>query len=95
MPDDSLSLAKGAIRPSLLVLNGAADPYVKPEEIAGFEKEMNEAGADWQFVNYSGAIHCFAYADPNPPPGCAYDERTAKRAFRHMDIFLAERFGGE
>jgi dienelactone hydrolase len=91
----SMPAAQGAVRPSLLVLNGAADPYVKPEEIAGFEKEMNEAGADWQFVNYSGAIHCFAYADPNPPTGCAYDERTAKRAFRHMDVFLAERFGRE
>jgi dienelactone hydrolase len=85
--------AKGTIKPSLLVLNGAADPWVAAEEIAGFQKEMADAGADWQFVNFSGAVHCFAYADPNPPQGCAFDERTAKRAFAMMDDFLAERFG--
>jgi dienelactone hydrolase len=84
---------KGEIRPSLLVLNGAADPWVAAEEIAGFQKEMSEAGADWQFVNFSGAQHCFAYADPNPPQGCAYDAKTAKRAFAMMDAFFDERFG--
>jgi dienelactone hydrolase len=53
---------------------------------------MTDAGADWQFVNFSGAKHCFAYADPNPPPGCAFDERTAKRAFRMMENFFSDAF---
>ena len=83
----------GAIKASLLVLNGAADPWVAVEEIAGFQKEMTDAAADWQFVNFSGAQHCFAYADPNPPKGCAYDEKTAKRAFAMMESFFDERFG--
>lgn len=85
--------AKGTIKPSLLVLNGAADPWVAADEIAGFQKEMSDAAADWQFVNFSGALHCFAYADPNPPQGCAYDEKTARRAFAMMDAFLDERLG--
>lgn len=88
-----LPAAKGEVKSSLLVLNGAADPYVKPEEIAGFKKEMTEAGADLQYVDFSGALHCFAYADPNPPPGCAYDGKTAKRAFGMMEAFFDERFG--
>jgi dienelactone hydrolase len=87
------SAEKGTIKPSLLVLDGAADPWVAVEEIAGFQKEMTDAEADWQFVNFSGAQHCFAYADPNPPKGCAYDERTARRAFAMMESFFEERFG--
>jgi dienelactone hydrolase len=89
----SMPATPGAIKPSLLVLNGADDRYVAAEEIAGFQKEMTEAGADWQFVNFSGAVHCFAYADPNPPPGCAYEERSAQRANEMMRDFLRERFG--
>lgn len=88
----SLPAAKGAVKAPLLVLNGADDGYVKPEEIAGLQQEMTAAGADWQFVNFSGAVHCFAYQDPNPPPGCRYDERTARRANAMMADFLAEAF---
>lgn len=89
----SLPAAPGAVNAPLLVLNGADDAYVKPEEIAGLQQEMTAAGADWQFVNFSGAVHCFAYQDPNPPPGCRYDERTARRANAMMADFLAEAFG--
>jgi dienelactone hydrolase len=88
-----LPAAKDTIKASVLVLNGAADPYVSAEEIAGFRKEFAEAGVDWQFVDFSGALHCFAYADPNPPPGCAVDARSAKRAYAMMEDFLGERFG--
>jgi dienelactone hydrolase len=88
----SLPAQEGAVKPALLVLNGAADPYVKPEEIAGFKQEMTTAGADWQFVDFSGALHCFAYADPNPPPRCAHDPKAAKRAYAMFADFLAERF---
>jgi dienelactone hydrolase len=80
----------------LLVLNGAADKSVPQEDIVAFEKEMNEAGADWQFVNYSGAVHCFSQIeDADNPVGdnCRYDERAAKRSFAAMRAFFAERFG--
>jgi dienelactone hydrolase len=78
-----------AMKPSVLVLNGAADGYVKPEDIAGFQKEMDAAKADWAFVNFGGAVHCFAEADANSPPGCMYDEKAATRAYALMDDFLA------
>ncbi|MGO1071457.1 dienelactone hydrolase family protein [Lysobacter sp. CA199] len=80
----------------VLVLNGAADKSVPTEDIVAFEKEMNEAGADWQFVNYSGAVHCFSQVeDANAPAGdnCRYDERAAKRSFAAMRAFFDERFG--
>ena len=82
----------GDVKASLLVLNGADDSYVPLEQITGFQKEMTEAKADWQFVNYSGAVHCFAEADANSP-GCQYQPLAAKRAYAAMEDFFDERFG--
>jgi hypothetical protein len=40
----------------VLVLNGAADKSAGNEDIVAFGKEMDAAGADWQFVNFRGAV---------------------------------------
>jgi dienelactone hydrolase len=88
----SLPAEKGKVGAGVLVLNGADDTYVPAQQIANFQAEMTAAGADWQFVNYAGAVHCFAEPDANSGPGCVYHERSAKRAFRLMDDFLAEQF---
>jgi dienelactone hydrolase len=81
-----------AVRTPVLVLNGADDRGITDEDIAAFEKEMDAAGADWQFVNFSGAVHCFAEADANNPPGCVYNGRAARRAYEMMSDFFRERF---
>lgn len=88
----SMPAKAGSVKAPLLVLNGADDQGTAGD-IAGFEKEMNDAGADWQFVNFSGAVHCFALETANSPPGCLYNERAAKRAYRMMEDFWQERFG--
>jgi len=77
----------------VLVLNGAADTAVSREDIAGFGEEMTRAGADWQFVNFGGAVHCFAEAGANSPPNCVYHPQAAKRAWTMLADFLRERFG--
>jgi dienelactone hydrolase len=82
----------GGSHPSVLVLNGADDRSVTAEDIAGFQKEMDAAKVDWEFTNYSGAVHCFAERDANSPPGCQYNERAAKRAWKALDEFFEERF---
>nr|WP_238319582.1 dienelactone hydrolase family protein [Xanthomonas maliensis] len=84
--------AAGSAKAPVLVLNGADDKSVSGEDIAAFEQEMNRAGADWQFVNFSGAVHCFAEADANSPPGCQYNPRAAKRAYRMLRDFFEERW---
>src|SRR5688572_30690190 len=61
--DSSKPATAGAIRTPLLVMNGAADGFVSHESVDGFQKEMADAGADWQFVNFGGAKHCFAEPD--------------------------------
>lgn len=92
--DTSAPAAKDTVKASLLVLNGADDKGTAGD-IAGFEKEMNAAGADWTFVNFSGAVHCFALPDANSPPGCVYNERAAKRGEQMMQDFFAERFAAK
>ena len=82
----------GGTHPSVLVLNGADDKSVSKDDIASFEQEMDAAKVDWEFTNYSGAVHCFAEADANSPPGCQYNERAAKRAWKALDEFFEERF---
>jgi dienelactone hydrolase len=82
----------GGTHPSVLVLNGADDKSVSKDDIASFEQEMNTAKVDWEFTNYSGAVHCFAESDANSPPGCQYNERAAKRAWKALDEFFEERF---
>ncbi|HWA39408.1 MAG TPA: dienelactone hydrolase family protein [Burkholderiales bacterium] len=48
-----------AVKAKVLVLNGADDPFNKPEQIEAFKKDMEAAKVDYKFVNYPGAVHAF------------------------------------
>ncbi|MBV8031748.1 MAG: dienelactone hydrolase family protein [Betaproteobacteria bacterium] len=47
------------VKAKVLVLNGADDPFNKPEQIDAFKKDMDAAKADYKFINYPGAVHAF------------------------------------
>lgn len=80
-----------AIRTPLLVLHGADDPYVPPEQVAAFENEMREAKVnDWQLISYGGAVHSFTDPTANMPGQAQYDARVAGRAFSQMRMFFNE-----
>lgn len=34
-------------------------PFVKPDSIEAFKKEMDAAKVDYKFINYPGAVHAF------------------------------------
>jgi len=51
--------ASGKVKSKLLVLNGAADPFIKPDSVDAFKKEMDAAKVDYRYVNYPGAVHAF------------------------------------
>jgi dienelactone hydrolase len=82
------------IKAKILVLHGADDPHVPPDQVAAFEKEMNDAHVDWQLVKYSGAVHAFSVptAGNDNSKGAAYNERAARRAWQAMQDFFAEIF---
>ena len=45
------------------MFNGGADPFVKPEQVDAFKKEMDAAGADYRFVEFPGVKHSFTNPD--------------------------------
>ena len=49
----------GRVRAKLLVLNGEADPFIKPDTVEAFKKEMSAADVNYRYVNYPGAVHAF------------------------------------
>lgn len=87
--------ATGTVSPKVLVLHGAVDPHVPPEEVIAFGKEMEAAKADWQLVAYGKAVHSFTNpkAGDDPSKGAAYEETAARRAWRHLLVFLEEALG--
>ena len=85
---------KGDVKAKILVLHGANDPFESSKEIADFQKELNDAGADWQMMYYSGAVHSFTRRDAgdDPSKGVAYNANADKRSWEVMKTFFAELF---
>ena len=50
---------KTLLKAKILVCHGAADQFVKPEEVAQFKKQMDSIGADYTFKQYPNATHAF------------------------------------
>ena len=91
---DTPTPATTLIKPKILVLHGADDPYVPLEQVQTFQKEMNDAGADWQMVYYSGAVHSFTRKDAgsDKSKGAAYNENADHRSWKAMKEFFNEIF---
>ncbi|MGE5638827.1 MAG: dienelactone hydrolase family protein [Clostridia bacterium] len=86
--------APGAVKAKVLVLNGANDPFVKPEQYATLKKEMEAANADYRVVEYPGAVHAFTNPEAtalgkkfNLP--LAYDAKANKEAKAEADKLFA------
>lgn len=82
--------AAGAIKAKVLVNIGADDPIIPSEQRAAFEKEMNEAGADWRMTLFGGVGHSFTNPDVGRlgRPGFAYDAAADRRSWAAMmDLF--------
>lgn len=47
------------VKAKILVCNGADDKFVTEEQIEAFKEEMDNAGVDYKFINYPGAVHSF------------------------------------
>lgn len=77
---------KGKVRGRILVMTGAADSFVPPEQVAAFEAEMKAAGAKYEVIRYPGARHSFT----NPDAGTygmealAYDADADRKSWAAM-----------
>lgn len=59
LPPSGGQAAAGKVKAKVLVLNGAADPFIKPETVDAFKKEMEAAKVDYRYINYPDAVHAF------------------------------------
>jgi dienelactone hydrolase len=87
----------GMVKAHVLVMNGADDPFIKPESIDAFKKEMDAAGVDYEFINYSGAKHAFTNpeADANGKKfnlPLAYNAEVDKQSWAKLQEFFEHIF---
>jgi dienelactone hydrolase len=80
-----------AMKGSLLVLHGAIDPMVSPEDLRHLQDEMTESSIDWQIHIFGNTMHAFT----NPMAkdksgGMVYNEKAAIRAWQSMKNFFNE-----
>ena len=87
----------GVVKAKVLVLHGAADEFVSPQELSGFEQEMKGAGVDYKLLTYPGAKHSFT----NPAADeigkhskmpLAYHAEADKKSWEDMKAFLKQIF---
>jgi dienelactone hydrolase len=82
------------IKARILICHGGADPNVPPEQVKAFEDEMNNAGVNYKFISYEGAVHSFT--NPNSgndvSKGAAYNEKADKASWEDMKNFFKEIF---
>lgn len=88
---------KGKIKPRILVMNGADDPFVTKEQIDIFKQEMNQAGVDYSFIDYPGAKHSFTNPEAdafgkqfNLP--LQYNAEVDRKSWSRMQEFFNEIF---
>ncbi len=89
--------APGGVHAKILVCHGGADALVPEDTVAAFKQEMTEAGAEFKFVTYPGALHGFSNpaADANGRKfglPLAYDADTDRKSWQAMQDFLEEVF---
>jgi dienelactone hydrolase len=82
-----------------LICHGAVDPFVKPAELATWQKSMDDGKFDYQFISYAGAVHAFTNKDADRIAqetglkGLGYNAVADRRSWNHMKTFLKELFG--
>ena len=84
----------GKVKARILVLAGGADPFVPPEQVETFKKEMQAAGARFEVVTYPGAKHGFTnpVAASYGMPQLAYDAAADRESWAAMLKLFREVF---
>jgi len=85
---------KGKVKARVLVLTGAADPFVPPSLVEAFTKEMEAAGATFQVISYPGVRHSFTNpaADKAGMDALAYNAEADQKSWAAMLALFKEVF---
>jgi len=87
----------GPVKAKVLVLNGADDPFNKPEQIDAFKKDMEAGKASLVFINYPGAVHAFTNPEATEKGKqykipLAYNAEADKQSKAEADKFFKAAF---
>jgi dienelactone hydrolase len=77
------------IKGSILILHGYLDPLNTAQDVDQFQKEMSQAGVDWQFNTYGRAKHAFTNPDAHDEKsGLVFNQEINNRAFAAASHFF-------
>jgi dienelactone hydrolase len=88
-PQTTIPAKPNKVKAFVLFCNGAADPFIKKEDLVAFKEEMDSAGVKYEFKNYPDAVHAFT----NPAATengkkfnipIAYNEQADKKSWEDM-----------
>ena len=87
----------GDVKAKVLVCHGEADEFIPQSDIDNLHSEMNNAGADFRFESYPGALYGFTsrQADVNGEKyglPLAYDEAADQQSWQSMRAVFDEVF---
>lgn len=87
------NLESTAIKAKVLVMHGNDDPMVPVDHVIALEKELTDAGADWQIHVYGNTVHAFTNPIANDPGfGTVYNAVADRRSWISLNAFLQEIF---
>ena len=95
---DQPKMAKNQVTASILVINGAEDPFLTSDTVASFVKEMVDANVNFTYMSLKGVRH--SYTNPMADefrkkfnlPGLKYDKAADKKSWKVMHQFFQRVF---
>ena len=92
-----IKASKDLLKAKILVCHGGADKFISEDDITNFKKQMNDAGATYDFKVYEGALH--AFTNPKSTENgkkfglpIAYNEAADKASWIDMKAFFKKVF---
>jgi dienelactone hydrolase len=90
-------LKKATFAGKIFIAHGAADSFTPPEQAEAVKKELEAAGANYEFVAYEGAKHGFTNPEATElgqknAMDVAYDAEADAASWRKLQQLLAQAF---
>lgn len=91
---DQPKMEKDQVNASILVINGADDPFLASDTVASFVKEMVDANVDFRYMSLKGVRHSFTnpqadeFSKKFNLPALKYDKQADKKSWRAMHQFF-------
>ena len=91
-------VSKGKVTASVLVINGAEDPFLTSDQVGTFVKEMADANADFTYMSLKGIKHSYTnrmadeFSKKFNLPALKYDKQADRRSWAAMENFFQRVF---